>query len=136
MLKKAKTTIAGLTAAAVLATSSLVAVPVAQAAGPAALAAPAAYKDAPVTLVRSEKRWKKRRHHHRRHYRSYRHHHHGSNVGAGIAGFALGAIVGSALTQPSYRGSNWHAYCASKYRSYNPRTGTYTGYDGLQHRCR
>nr|WP_272904170.1 BA14K family protein [Xanthobacter agilis] len=22
-----------------------------------------------------------------------------------------------------------------RYRSYNPRTGTYTGYDGLQHPC-
>ena len=25
--------------------------------------------------------------------------------------------------------------CMSRYRSYNPRTGTYTGYDGLQYPC-
>ena len=28
------------------------------------------------------------------------------------------------------------AWCQGRYRSYNPRTDTYTGYDGLQHRCR
>jgi hypothetical protein len=27
------------------------------------------------------------------------------------------------------------AYCMSRFRSYNPATGTYTGFDGLQHPC-
>ena len=27
------------------------------------------------------------------------------------------------------------AYCEAHYRSYNPETGTYLGYDGLHHRC-
>ena len=27
------------------------------------------------------------------------------------------------------------AYCHARYRSYNARTGSYTGYDGKQHRC-
>jgi hypothetical protein len=27
------------------------------------------------------------------------------------------------------------AYCHARYRSYNSHTGTYTGYDGKQHRC-
>ena len=27
-------------------------------------------------------------------------------------------------------------WCLSRYRSYNPATNTYTGYDGYQHECR
>ena len=27
------------------------------------------------------------------------------------------------------------SYCAQRYRSYNPRTGTYLGFDGMQHPC-
>ena len=27
-------------------------------------------------------------------------------------------------------------WCLDRYRSYNPATNTYTGYDGLQHICR
>ena len=29
----------------------------------------------------------------------------------------------------------WYEYCSSKYRSFDPNTGTYTGYDGLTHYC-
>ncbi|MHC5307853.1 BA14K family protein [Bartonella sp. LJL80] len=29
----------------------------------------------------------------------------------------------------------WHQYCSSKYRSFNPQTGTYRGYDGMDHFC-
>ena len=55
---------------------------------------------------------------------------------------ALGAMAGAAAAnanrQPQYVPSqdpNAVAYCARTYRSYNPNTGTYTGYDGLQHPC-
>lgn len=83
----------------------------------------------------------------KRHYRSGRHYHHrhhrqrrsnaGAAAAAGIIGFAAGAILGSQLQRstPNY-GSDWHAYCASKYRSYDPRTGTFLGYDGRRHPCR
>ena len=27
------------------------------------------------------------------------------------------------------------AYCAQRYRSYDPASGTYLGYDGLRHPC-
>ena len=27
------------------------------------------------------------------------------------------------------------AYCASRYRSYDPASGTYLGYDGVRHSC-
>jgi hypothetical protein len=31
---------------------------------------------------------------------------------------------------------DWYAYCNAKYRSFDPRSGTYLGYDGERHRCR
>lgn len=31
--------------------------------------------------------------------------------------------------------AEWYDYCEGRYRSFNPRTGTFTGYDGLQHFC-
>jgi hypothetical protein len=33
-------------------------------------------------------------------------------------------------------GDDWIAYCSSKFRSFNPQTGMYTGYDGVQRPCR
>ncbi len=29
----------------------------------------------------------------------------------------------------------WYDYCSARYRSFKPRTGTFTGYDGQQHFC-
>lgn len=29
----------------------------------------------------------------------------------------------------------WYAYCSDRYRSFNERTGTFTGFDGRQHFC-
>ncbi|NIX75567.1 BA14K family protein [Microvirga terricola] len=59
--------------------------------------------------------------------------------GAAAAGLAAGALVGGAVaSQPVVTGSVVPAganYCAQRYKSYNPATGTYTGYDGLQHPC-
>lgn len=60
--------------------------------------------------------------------------------GPGV-GFATGVMVGSALAAPPvmmYGGapaSNAVAYCMRRFRSYNPATGTYLGYDGRRHRC-
>jgi hypothetical protein len=34
-----------------------------------------------------------------------------------------------------YAGSADAAWCAQRYRSFNPATGTYLGYDGWQHAC-
>jgi hypothetical protein len=30
---------------------------------------------------------------------------------------------------------SWLAYCSAKYRSFDPTTGTFLGYDGLRHPC-
>ena len=72
-------------------------------------------------------------------------------VGAGIAGLAAGALIGGVLAPhytyaaPAYAPpavvyapgtSDWYSYCASRYRSFDPRSGTYLGYDGLRHACR
>ena len=35
--------------------------------------------------------------------------------------------------EPWSRG--WYQYCSDRYRSFNPNTGTYRGYDGLDHFC-
>ncbi|MFH3479923.1 BA14K family protein [Xanthobacter variabilis] len=61
------------------------------------------------------------------------------NSGAWIAlgmmsGLALGAAA-AATAEPVYPAGDAVAYCMQRYRSYNPRTGTFTGYDGLQHPC-
>lgn len=67
-------------------------------------------------------------------------------------GFAAGAILGGLLAAPYYYGRPYYyydgpyyayepvpddaiAYCMRRYRSYDPRTGTYLGYDGYQHPC-
>ncbi len=79
-------------------------------------------------------------------------------LGAGLIGFGVGAVVGSALTprevyvapppppppRPVYRAGygpspwspDWYTYCYSRYRSFNPNTGTFVGYDGYEHFCR
>ncbi|MFG1385198.1 BA14K family protein [Xanthobacter versatilis] len=57
----------------------------------------------------------------------------GAWIALGVAsGLALGAVAATA--EPVY-GDDAVAYCAQRYRSYNPATGTYTGYDGYQHPC-
>ena len=76
----------------------------------------------------------------------------GAAVGLGIAGALIGgAIIGA--TQPygyygypgyygpayavpaPYFGGGAVAYCVQRFRSYDPYSGTYLGYDGLRHPC-
>jgi hypothetical protein len=88
----------------------------------------------------------------------------GRGWGAG-AGFAAGALLGGALLGPRYyapgpyyygpgpyyapgpdyadpgpyspdpTGGDAVAYCLSRFKSYDPRSGTYLGYDGYRHPC-
>jgi hypothetical protein len=76
------------------------------------------------------------------------------------AGVITGAVVGSALARPYYYGPGPYyypyypyyapapagyygapsgegaiAYCSRRFRSYDPRTGTYLGTDGHRHPC-
>ncbi len=103
---------------------------------------------------RGDHRW---RHHDR--------HHSSAPYAAGAFGFAAGAILGSTLSQPRYYYEpapvyvapryvapayvqpsyvyaapapwtpGWYAYCEDRYRSFNPRTGYFVGYDGGYHFC-
>jgi len=66
----------------------------------------------------------------------------GSTAAAGIAGLAAGAIIGGAIAQSQAQAapgyvvqSDASAYCAQRFRSYDPASGTYLGYDGLRHPC-
>ena len=55
----------------------------------------------------------------------------GGAVAAGIlGGLVLGTIIANqAQPQRSVQ------YCVQRFRSYDPRSGTYLGYDGYRHRC-
>ncbi|MBB4063421.1 BA14K family protein [Gellertiella hungarica] len=117
----------------------------------------------------------------------WRRHHHsdGDAVAAGVAGLAVGAILGSALSSPPRRTyvedypvydepvydeptyvyrtnrviveqptyverrrvvveqpglrpwtQSWLRYCSQRYRTFDPSTGTFVGYDGQEHFCR
>jgi len=85
-------------------------------------------------------------------YRHYRYHggyhggyHHGGDgagaaIGAGILGLAAGAIIAgsaaNAAPPPPQADPNWVAYCARKYRSFDPASGTYLSNDGNRYVCR
>jgi len=65
----------------------------------------------------------------------------GAAVAAGvIGGLALGAAAAAAANAnsnagPPPGGNDWLAYCSSRYRSFDPASGTYLGYDGRRHAC-
>ena len=80
--------------------------------------------------------------------RWYRERHRGDDFGdAGVAaifGLAAGALVGAAVSSAANneavvvtRGDDaWLRACAARYRSFDPASGTYLGYDGERHPCR
>lgn len=91
--------------------------------------------------------WRHQRGHHRRHYRHYRRHRHGGDAAAaGIIGGIIGLGVGAAIAnQPPPRRvyghprpwtDAWYAYCSRKYRSFDPRSGTFQPYHGPRTLCR
>ncbi len=80
------------------------------------------------------------------------HRHYGG--GGAIAGFAAGAILGGVLASQPYgygpgyaygpgygpgpgyvEGGDAVGYCMSRFKSYDPGSGTYLGYDGMRHPC-
>lgn len=88
-------------------------------------------------------------------YYGGRHHHHRHRHGGFWPGFAIGAGIGSAYAygSPYYYddsygyyddsvvaaappvGDDAVAYCMQRYKSYDPASGTYLGYDGQRHPC-
>lgn len=75
-------------------------------------------------------------HHHGgwHHRHGWRHGYYG-NGAASLGGLAAGAIIGGAIANSQARASDADAYCSQRYKSYDPRSGTYLGYDGGQHPC-
>lgn len=76
--------------------------------------------------------------------------------GGFVGGLAAGALIGGAIAAPYYYGSPYYygpryvpapvyapppddegavSYCMQRYRSYDPGSGTFLGYDGLRHPC-
>jgi hypothetical protein len=84
---------------------------------------------------------------HRRRYYYRRHHRHydgGSALAAGAVGLAAGALIGSAIASqaqaappppPGTVDPAVSAYCARKYRSYDPVTGTFLANNGMRYVC-
>ena len=83
----------------------------------------------------------------------------GPAIGLGF-GLATGALIGGAFAAPYYAAPNYYyapaprvyyddapmvyrgsaggsatAYCMQRFRSYDPSSGTYLGYDGQRHPC-
>jgi len=71
----------------------------------------------------------------RRGYYGHRHHGYGGTAaGVGI-GLAAGAILGGAIAASQAQAQQNAAYCAQRYRSYDPRSGTYLNRDGNRYPC-
>lgn len=70
--------------------------------------------------------WRQRGWHHRRHY---------GNGAAALGGLAAGAIIGGAIANSRAQAGDAHAYCSQRFKSYDPASGTYLGYDGNRHPC-
>jgi hypothetical protein len=71
--------------------------------------------------------------------------HRGGGIGAGalLGGLAAGAIIGGAIAssqnnaaaQQNAVGQQNYEYCSQRYRSYDPRSGTYLNNDGNRYPC-
>lgn len=97
---------------------------------------------APAATLQPVQYW--RHHHHgwRRGYYGYGPGYYGYGYGPGavVGGLAAGAIVGSAIAGSAVAGSQTRAagddsYCFRRFKSYDPASGTYLGYDGDRHPC-
>jgi hypothetical protein len=64
----------------------------------------------------------------------YRRGYGGTAAGVGI-GLAAGAIIGGAIAASQAQAQQNAAYCAQRYRSYDPRSGTYLNNDGNRYPC-
>lgn len=103
-----------------------------------AVAAPTGAMAGAGTLAASAKplvsvqyrRWHHRHHNHGPYYRQHR-----GTGAAVIGGLAAGAIIGGAIANSQARANDAVSYCSQRYRSYDPASGTYLGYDGNRHRC-
>lgn len=60
----------------------------------------------------------------------------GNNDGAAVAAGVLGGLLlGAIIANETQRSNRGVDYCMRRFRSYDPRSGTYLGNDGYRHRC-
>lgn len=96
-----------------------------------------------VVAAPAEAQWRGR-------HGGYHHgYHRGGGGGAAIGGLVAGALIGGAIAasqQPRYYApapaygygpppGDAVGYCMSRFKSYDPGSGTYLGYDGYRHPC-
>lgn len=72
--------------------------------------------------------------HYRGHHHGWRHRRH-SGWGPAVGGFVAGAAIGSAIANSRAQAGQYDAYCEQRFKSYDPQSGTYLGYDGQRHPC-
>lgn len=70
-------------------------------------------------------------------HRGYGHRGYGYGAGAALGGLAAGAIIGGAIANSQAQAAQGDAvaYCSQRFKSYDPASGTYLGYDGNRHSC-
>ncbi|CAN5142031.1 BA14K family protein [soil metagenome] len=67
---------------------------------------------------------------------NYRHYHNGYYYQRPFWNLGSGFSLSIGLPAIAQRSGNAHVqWCLNNYRSYNPATDTFNGYDGLRHRC-
>jgi hypothetical protein len=59
----------------------------------------------------------------------------GDDTGAAVAAGILGLFIGGMIAAEAQRQQQGVGYCAQRFRSYDPQSMTYLGYDGLRHPC-
>lgn len=81
--------------------------------------------------------WRHNRHHgwHRHRWDDGYGHRYSRGWGPAIGGFVAGAAIGSAVANSRAQAAENNAYCSQRYKSYDPSSGTYMGYDGIRHPC-
>ncbi|MGE0563119.1 MAG: BA14K family protein [Pseudolabrys sp.] len=99
--------------------------------GPMPAASIAAVAEADGPAVTPVQYYGRRYYGHRRYDRRRRHR---DDAGAAAAGAIFGMALGAIIASQPHRQSAVE-YCSRRFRSYDPYSGTYLGYDGRRHPC-
>ncbi len=83
-----------------------------------------------------QRTWRGDRYHHRYYHRHYRYRDGWDPGAAAVAGGIVGLAVGSMVAGSATTGDAHVERCLRRYRSYDPASDTYLGYDGRRHYCR
>ncbi len=75
------------------------------------------------------------RHHGPRHHGPRPHGRRGGGDGGAVAAGVLGGLLLGAIVAGQAQQQRSVEYCRQRYRSYDPYSGTYLGYDGRRHPC-